>query len=326
MSDPFRFLIPKGRLFETVRQYLLVSGIRLQAPDRKGYCGTNKDETVEFWIRKPSTIPTLVAKNHERYVIQPVCSDDDEEVLTASRIFHAGLTGEDMILESGWNNVRKVATFNFSSRTFHPTKWVITDLSARAPDFVRRFVQMNSRRENGLIIGCQFLELGKKLLLKNSYGSQFSDCRWYQLDGSEEAAIEDGLCHMVICPVETGESLHENNLNKGFVLMTSHPCIIARESLSVDHEKLLEGLSLILQAADGAGQKVMVTFDLPKARLKELVIPLVGVSPTHSPLVDEAWEAVEVCINRADLMTVLPAIKKAGARAIVVTDIDGFID
>jgi len=302
-KTPFRFLIPRGRLFERVCKYLAIIGIVIDEPDRSGYCGSMKvaDIDVEFWIRKPSMIPRLLTQE------------------SATILFQAGMTGEDMMLASGIGGLDKVATLTFSSRTFRPTRWVLAGLREQLGGRKLPVIQ-----EHSLKIGCEWLRLGEKLLQHSSISNL--QVELVPLCGNEESAICNGLCEWVICPTETGESLSESGLEAKVELMDSFPCIFSRTNLSEKHRKILDGIVTALGAADAAAQQVMVTFDISAGKTAQITFPDYVISPTILPLLKEGWEAGEICIKRADLLIVLPTLKDAGARRIVVADVQAYIE
>jgi len=267
--------------------------------------------TIEFWARKPSMIPTLLAQEK------------------AQTVFHAGLTGEDMLLESGVESLKKIAALSFSSRSLKPTKWVLAgpvwDLeSAQEGSSRLRPKMLPKEQERPVTIGCEWLGLAKKLLQKSSISHL--QVELVHLHGNEESAVYNGLCEWIICPMETGESLEMNRMASRQKLMDSHPCILARFDLCQYQRTILDGIVSVLEAADTAAQRAMVTFDIPVGKIAHIVFPEYVISSTHLPLLKDGWEAGAVCINRADLITVLPKLKQAGARAIVVSDIQAFID
>jgi ATP phosphoribosyltransferase len=312
-KDPFRFLIPRGRLFEMLSRYLSVMGVVLHEPDRSGFCGwmVAVDSTIEFWARKPSMIPMLLAQDK------------------ATTLFHAGLTGEDMLLESGVECLEKMAILSFSSRSLQPTKWVLAGTvweAASAHEGSSRLTpkKLPKEQERPIIIGCEWLHLAHRLLKQSSISHL--QVELVSLHGNEESAVHSGLCEWVICPMETGESLDACGMDVKERLMESHPCILARHNLCAEQRAVLEGIVSVLEAADRAAQRAMVTFDIPCGKMVQIVFPEYVISPTHLPLLKDGWEAGEVCIKRADLITVLPSLKQAGARAIVVSDVQAYID
>ncbi len=284
------FLLPKGRLFSACRNYLRLIGCELHDPLRNGYCGKfeSSEFTIHFWARKPSMIPHLLHDSR----------------------FHAGITGEDMFIQAQCPRLQSLKKLLFSSRMLKATSWV---LAGKEPFNICE----------DATVGCEWEHLCNYLISRSVLRSICY--QFVLLDGDEETAIEDGLCEWIICPTETGESLKFNGLSVKEELMQSGVCVYARNDIFRKDMEILENLIAALCAAHDAHQRKMVLFDLPASIPIQKLELHSSVSPSVSNLVDSKWKAYTTCCHCSDLPTILGTLKKAGAKGIVVHDVQGYI-
>lgn len=291
-----KFITPNGSLSERLRMYLAKAGYDIDKPDRRGYCGRSQNGKIEFIERDRRMIPHLLATGH----------------------FAAGITGLDLVLNSGVEGLRTVANLCFAKRSDHPTRWV---LAVDPKEMQRRQENLSSL---ALRVGCELPGLVRKIMpLCNFESRPYSLDAVVQLEGNEEMAIQDGLCDAILVVTETGKTLEDIGLAvpSGYEqLLISMPQIIAQPKLPLDMEDALQELRFALESVISAATRVMMKADLCKEALKELQLPS-EVSPTVSPLDRKGWIAVEICIPRTDIGSVGLKLENAGARGIVVQDV-----
>lgn len=302
-----RFLLPNGSLSERLMMYLAIAGYSVAKPGRNGYCGTVNN--VEFYQVDRRMIPHFLSWG----------------------VFHAGITGFDLLLDSGVTCLRSIAELCFSKVTDRPTRWVLVQRSG----FVKKGPVF-------LCIGCELTTLASNLLEKIDFPGSYMLRR---IEGSEEMCVANGLVDMALIVTETGESIkacgleiakvipyvNEDDSVSTFLLpqetlLVSTPRILARQNLDPEKEEALTSLSLALQAVIGAQAFVMVSFDLPDTvDVAALHLPA-SVAPTVSPLLPpSSWKACEICIPRTEFGPLLPRLKAAGARGIVLREVQGYL-
>ena len=289
MTRNLKVLVADGSLWEMILLYLVLAGYALSKPDRKGYCGTVNG--VEFHRCNRRTIPHFLAKE-----------DAD-----------AGVTGYDLLYASDARGLREVCRLCFSRNSNGPTRWVLARRKGFDPD---------GRKVR---IGCELPRLAKKLLKERTLPFDFTI---EKIDGSEEAYAAKRLVDMVLVVTETGESLRAFDLEivPGFdCLLESTPVLLAQTLLDAGKEATLQALNMALQAVVGASAHVMVTFNVPAHVGIALLRLPAGVAPTVAPLSDPRWQACTVCIRRTELGDVLCKLRQAGAKSIVMQEIQGFI-
>jgi ATP phosphoribosyltransferase len=290
MAETLRFAVPNGSLWGRLQMHLNHAGYPLRDPDRTGFCG--EFNGIEFHQVDRRMLPLFLRQGS----------------------FHAGLTGQDLWINSGVGSLRSITSLCFSRTTDQPSRWVAAHRKGFDP-----------AQAETVTIACELEGLASLLLQKIPLGRPHTLLR---IDGSEELLVREGVADMVIVVTETGSSIKANSLEilPGCEqLLFSTPEIRAQESLSTTQEEHLQQLSLVLQAFVGSGVFVMVVFDIPTAiDLSTLALPC-SVSPTVSPLADPAWKACQICVSRQQLGATLLRLKRVGAQGIVIHDVNGYI-
>ena len=281
-----RFALPTGSLGPRTRSLLMQVGYSLSEPDRRGYCGTSGG--VSFFQRDRRMVPLQVANT-----------------------FDAGLTGKDLLITSGVEGLRSIVDLCFSRKSNQPTRWVLVSKEEKFPS------------SGCVTVGCEYPLLARKLLTERGLPCQFEIIA---IEGNEEQAIEDGLCGFVLVVTETGGSLERAGLNVICDnLLVSTPQVIAKPDLPKVKEVALQQLCIALQAALAAGERVMVKANIDAEALKTIDLPS-SDNPTVSPLESGGLVAVEVCVSSISIANTLLVLRNAGATAIVVQDLKGFLE
>jgi len=280
--------LPNGSLWSRLSQFLRVAGYPVTNPDRTGSCGIVNG--IEFLQLDRRGLPKFLAAG----------------------VVDAGITGGDLWLNSRVD-ARLVGKLPFSRASDRPTRWVLVSKKG-VPE-----------KQGKVHIVCELPDLAMQILNPPHCPPVY---QVDEIDGSEEMYVKHGLADMALLITETGESIRKNDLEivPGCEsLLESVPEIRARYELDDAKEAALQGLTLALQLVIGTEAFVMVTFDLPTAAdVSGLRLPA-DVLPTVSPLTDPAWSAYEICLPRSDLGRVLLTLKHAGARGIVMRDIQGHL-
>jgi ATP phosphoribosyltransferase len=125
----------------------------------------------------------------------------------------------------------------------------------------------------------------------------------------------------IVDVTETGSSLRANRLRAVETVMASNTQLIANRAAWQDEWKRakIESLTMLLQGAIEAKDKVGLKMNVPTAALKEVLALLPAEkSPTISNLADAAWVAVEVILSGKTERELVPRLKRAGASGIIV--------
>ncbi|MEO7060622.1 MAG: ATP phosphoribosyltransferase [Lapillicoccus sp.] len=295
-----RIAVPnKGSLSESAVDMLRESGYVVRR-DSKELVITDVDNDVEFFYLRPRDIAIYVG----------------------SGTVDAGVTGRDLLLDSGSNAV-EVMALGFGASTFR---------YAARPGDVARVADIEGKR-----VATSYPGLVEKNLA--GHGVSASVVR---LDGAVETAITLGVADVIADVVETGATLRSQGLAVfGEPILRSEAVLVRREGsagppspatetapttprLSATHpaEVAFEVLRRRLLGVITARSYVMMDYDVPAGLVDRACEITPGLeSPTVSPLQDKAWCAVRSMVPRSRTNRVMDELYDLGARAILVTDI-----
>ncbi|WP_017595212.1 ATP phosphoribosyltransferase [Nocardiopsis potens] len=279
MPDMLRIAVPnKGQLSGPASEMLREAGYR-QRKDSRDLVLVDPDNETEFFFLRPKDIAVYVGEG----------------------ILQAGITGRDMLLDSG-APVEEVLPLGFGGSTFR---------------FAAR---------NGSSMKIEDLE-GKRVatsfegLLERYLEEKGVRARVIHLDGAVESAIQLGVADAVADVVSTGTTLRNAGLELfGDPILTSEAVVIRPRGAGEDDkvDRLLRRLRGVLVARD----YVMMDYDVHAEKLDTAVALTPGMEgPTVSPLHREGWVAVRAMVPRRSAQQIMDDLWQLGARAILVTDI-----
>ncbi|GAA3729125.1 ATP phosphoribosyltransferase [Spinactinospora alkalitolerans] len=279
MPDQLRIAVPnKGQLSEPAGAMLHEAGYR-QRKDSRDLVLVDPENGTEFFFLRPRDIAVYVGEG----------------------ILQAGITGRDMLLDSG-AAVEEVLPLGFGGSTFR--------FAARGG------AGMKVEDLAGKRIATSFAGL-----LKGYLAERGVDARVIHLDGAVESAIQLGVADAVADVVSTGTTLRNAGLEIfGDPILESEAVVIRQEGAGDDPkiEQLLRRLRGVLVARD----YVMMDYDVHAERLDDAVALTPGMEgPTVSPLHREGWVAVRAMVPRRTAQAIMDDLWEIGARAILVTDI-----
>ena len=132
--------------------------------------------------------------------------------------------------------------------------------------------------------------------------------------------VKAQLVDAILELTETGESLEANNLRVIDTVITSTTRFIANKKAWQDKFKRdkIENIAILLNAAIDARNRVGLKMNIKKSDLKSILKILPAEkSPTVSDLADSDYVAIEVIIEDKVERSLVPALKRAGASAII---------
>lgn len=274
-----RIAVPnKGSLSEPAVDMLREAGYRVRRDGRELVI-TDTDNDVEFFYLRPRDIAVYVG----------------------SSMVDAGITGRDLLLDSG-STALEVLELGFGRSTFRFAARPGT--AASVPDIAGHRVATSYA---GLV--GDYLE---------AQGVQATVVR---LDGAVETAITLGVADVIADVVETGATLRSQGLAVfGDPILHSEAVLIRRaDSAEV---QAIDVLQRRLTGVITAQSYVMMDYDVPIALADDACAITPGLeSPTVSPLQDPTWVAVRAMVPKAGTNRVMDELYDLGARAILVTDI-----
>ncbi|MBN1957713.1 MAG: ATP phosphoribosyltransferase [Desulfuromonadales bacterium] len=227
-------------------------------------------------------------------------------------IVDCGITGKDYVFEAGLEqDVEVMGDFIFSKYTNQPSRLVLAtrpELGIANPEDCR-----------GRIIATELPNLTRRRMAE-LYGLE--DIQILHSEGKTEAKVNMGECDAFTDITETGATLKANGNIIIAELFTSNPQLIANREAIRDSAKLekMEDIRICIDAVLQAEREpvFMVFMDVPAAVLPEVekMLPSV-ISPTVSPVVDEAWRSVAVVIRESQLNILAPKLLRLGVDGIV---------
>lgn len=283
------FGIPSGSLHDQVLRLLGKAGYPL-VKGRQYEVSTPFDKDVVFRVLDRKEMPEKVCKG----------------------IVDCGITGKDYIYEANMDReVEVIGNFIFSKRTNQPSRLVL----ATRPES-----GITSPKDcEGRTIATELPNLTRRRM-KEEFGVENMDI--LPSEGKTEAKVLMGESDAFTDITETGATLNANGNIIVAELFTSNPQLIASPGAVNDTAKFekMEDLRICIDAVLRAEKEpvYMVFMDVPENVLKqvETMLPAV-VSPTVSPVVDEAWCSVSVVIKESELNILAPKLLRLGVDGIV---------
>ncbi len=219
-------------------------------------------------------------------------------------VLDAGITGYDWIMENN-SDIVEICELAYSKATGKPARWVLA-----VPDESR--IKKVENLADG-IIATELVNVTKKFFAdkKVNVKVEFS---W----GATE--VKARLVDAIVELTETGSSLQANNLRIIDTVISSTTRFIANKGAWDDTFKRekIENLSILLNAAIEARSKVGLKMNLQNKDLDSILKILPSEkSPTISSLADSDYVAIEVIIEGSIERSLVPALKRAGASAII---------
>ncbi len=283
------FGIPSGSLNEQVLRLLAKSGRPLK-------------KSRQYELSGP----------YDKDVVFRVLDRKEMAQKVSDGIVDCGITGKDYIFEAGREQeVEVLGDFIFSKYTNQPSRLVLATrpgLGIETPEDCK-----------GKVIATELPNLTKRRMAE-LYGIE--DIQILHSEGKTEAKVNMGECDAFTDITETGATLKANGNIIVAELFTSNPQLIANRDAIKNRAKLekMEDIRMCIDAVLQAEREpvFMVFMDVPTAVLSkvEKMLPSV-VSPTVSPVVDEAWCSVSAVIRESELNILAPKLLRLGVDGIV---------
>ena len=274
-----RIAVPnKGSLAEPAANMLREAGYKVRR-DLKELVVSDPDNEVELFYLRPRDIAVYVG----------------------SGTVDAGITGRDLLLDSGSDAV-EVMVLGFGRSTFR---------------YAARAGSLGSVAE---IAGKRVATSYPGLVQAHLAGAGVS-AQVVRLDGAVETAITLGVADVIADVVETGATLRSQGLAVfGEPILTSEAVLIRRAQVSEDN-----GVGVLRRRLLGvvtARDYVLLDYDCPAEHVEAACQITPGLeSPTVSPLHDPAWVAVRAMVPRKGTNQVMDELYDLGARGILVPHI-----
>lgn len=274
-----RIAVPnKGSLSEPAAAMLHEAGYR-QRRDGRELVLADAANDVEFFFLRPRDIAVYVGSGQ----------------------IHAGLTGRDLLLDSG-AAAQEHLSLGFARSTFR---------FAGPQGQYSRLSDLEGKR-----VATSYDVLVGDYLTQHGVNAEV-----IHLDGAVESAVQLGVADVVADVVETGSTLRAAGLEVfGDPILTSEAVLI--RPADGDVSSALETLTRRLQGVLTARKYVLMDYDVHASNVEAAVKVTPGLeSPTVSPLHTGDWFAVRAMVPKVDTNKVMDELYAVGARAILVTSI-----
>lgn len=268
----------KGQLSDPAREMLREAGYAAAANARE-LVVQDPENDVEFFFLRPKDIATYVA----------------------SGTLDVGITGEDMLADSG-AQATTILELGFAPSTFR--------LAAPAG------TMSDIKQVAGKRIATSYTGILATWLTANNLNAQIVN-----LDGAVENAVRLGVADAVADVVATGTTLKQAGLEViGEPIFRSQAVLIARPDIT--DQKAVDVFLRRLQGVIVARAYVLVDYDISNDLVEKACAITPGIeSPTVSPLQNSDWSAVRAMVPRKQVHTIMDDLYTLGARGVIVTDI-----
>ena len=268
----------KGRLAEIAMQLLNEAGLAFRRSER-----------------------SLFAKCRDMPAEITFLRTDDIPVLTAEGAIDLGITGADLVAESGMPLVHRLDLGIGSCRL---ALCVADDAPIADP-----------RQLAGKRIATSFPRITRDWLAKRGVEAHF-----VELSGSVEIMIMLGVADAIVDLVETGSTLAANRL-RVLEEIGRYETVLVQNQRATD-AALADRIVRRLEGIVIARSYSLLEYNIPRSRLAEAEKITPGFnSPTVSALEDPDWCAVRAMVRRGEAHGIMERLEAIGASAIIETSI-----
>lgn len=276
--------LPKGSLQDSTFKMFKKAGFNVSLSSERSYFPSIDDSEIE---------PILLrAQEMSRYV--------------QDGVLDCGITGNDWILENK-SDVVRISDLVYAKQSLSQVRWV---LAVPQSSGIKSVKALNKKR-----IATELVNVTREYFRKNKVkvDVEFS---W----GATEVKVSSGLVDAIVELTETGRSLRANKLQEIATVCFSTTQFIANKKAFKDSWKKnkMEQIALLLKGAIAAEAKVGLKMNVKKKDVKKVIELLPALKePTVCDLFGSDWVAVETIIDEKVVRTLIPQLKKAGARGII---------
>jgi ATP phosphoribosyltransferase len=227
---------------------------------------------------------------------------DDIPVLCAEGAIDMGISGSDLIAESGVDVTTRLALGVGRCKL---ALCVPTDSKITSPSQL-----------HGVRVATSFPHVTKTYLAAHN-----ADVHLVELGGSVEIMVTLGVADAIVDLVETGSTLAANNLR--ILDNIGHYETVLIQNGQRRHADLADRVVRRLEGVVIARSYSLLEYNIPRTKLSEAEKITPGYnSPTVNALEDPAWCAIRVMVKRSEVIEVMEKLEVLGASAILETQIN----
>jgi len=279
MTDNLRIGIPsKGRLAEMAAELLIAAGLKFRRQDRSLFARV-RDMPIEVTFLRTDDIPVLCAEG----------------------AIDMGITGGDLIAETG---VKLVERLSLGMGNWRLAICVPEDSG------IRKASDLDGRR-----IATSFPRVTQAYLDRQKVNAHI-----VQLTGSVEVMITLGIADAIVDLVETGSTLAANRLVVLDELGRYEAKLV--QNPATKNTQLADRVVRMLEGIVIARSYSLLEYNVPEAKLREAEKVTPGFeSPTISKLEEAGWYSVRAMVKRGEVIEIMERLDALGATAILETTI-----
>lgn len=228
---------------------------------------------------------------------------EDVAEYVADGLVELGLTGADLVAEHG-GELTTILPLGFGACSL-----VLAVPRDAGIDAVGQLA--------GARIATSFPRTTGAYLAANDVEAQVVEVR-----GAVEVTPQLGVADAVVDLVASGSTLRMNGLTPIATLLASEAVLVARNGAGDRDPRIAPLVDMLRSVLDARGREYMMMNAPADAidRIRELIPGLSG--PTVMPLADPSQIAVHSVVERSQLWRLVPELKAAGARDILVVPIE----
>lgn len=227
---------------------------------------------------------------------------DDIPVLCAEGAIDLGITGSDLVSESGVAIETRLALGVGRCRL---AVCVPEDASINSPEAL-----------HGKRVATSFPNVTRSYLQQHGASAHL-----VEISGSVEIMVTLGVADAVVDLVETGSTLAANRLKILDTISWYETVLIQNQEQR--HSELANLIVRRLEGAIIANSYSLVEYNIPRDKLAEAEKITPGFdSPTINSLEDPDWCSVRVMIKRGEVIEAMDQLEKIGAHAVFETRIN----
>ncbi len=275
----FRSGVPsKGRLAEIASELLKEAGLSFRRSERSLFARC-RDIPIDVTFLRTEDIPVLCAEG----------------------AIEMGITGSDLVAESGAEVAERLDLGVGQCRL---AVCVPDDSEIRSP-----------AQLDGCRIATSFPRNTERYLKQHG-----ATAHMVKLSGSVEVMIALGVAEAIVDLVETGSTLAANHLRILDEIGRYQTVLIQNRDCS--NVELADRVVRRLEGVVIARSYSLLEYNVPRSKLAEAEQITPGFnSPTVSALEDPDWCAIRVMVKRSDVISIMERLEALGASAILETQI-----
>jgi ATP phosphoribosyltransferase len=288
-----RIVLPKGSLEKATMELFEHADLTVRRSSSVQYLASIDDPRVaEVRILRPQEIPTYVAEG----------------------MFDLGITARDWIEETN-ADVESLGELLYSKVSAQPTRIVVA-VAADAP------WQSAKDLPNGVRISTEYMGLTKRY-----FEGLGIEANVRHSHGATEAKVPD-IADAIVELTETGSAIRAAGLRIIDTILTSYTELIANRAAFEDPAKrhAMGQIHTLLQGTLEARGKVLLKLNVSNEDFERVVALVPSMkTPTVAKLFGDLGYAIETVVPKANINTLIPSLKDAGATDILELPISKII-